>query len=99
MTIYYFCFEAIPCSDNPEKNDCTGAFINFWIGSSDTNVALTEANHYIENEGWKVINVKEQFIADRKQYETDYELKEELECFDRAKKDGIAAIFYTWSEE
>ncbi|EJR99336.1 hypothetical protein JDS77_21935 [Bacillus cereus group sp. N28] len=97
MTIYYFSFEAIPCSDNPEKDDCEGAFINCWVDSIDVNLALTKANNYINAEGWKVISIEDQFIANQKQYEGDYELKESLECFEQAMRDGIAAIFYTWS--
>ncbi|MDM5155037.1 hypothetical protein QUF88_14805 [Bacillus sp. DX1.1] len=97
MTIYYFTFEAIPCSDNPEKDSCEGAFINCWIDSIDVNSALTKANNYINDEGWDVISIEDQFIANRKQYEGDYKLKESLECFDQAMSDGIVVIFYTWS--
>jgi hypothetical protein len=97
MTIYYFMFEAIPHSDNPEKDDCAGAFINCWVDSIDVNSALTEASNYINDEGWEVISIEDQFIANRKQYEEDDQLKESLECFDQAMSDGIAAVFYTWS--
>ncbi|MBK5432149.1 hypothetical protein ACFVWC_29690 [Bacillus mycoides] len=97
MTIYYFKFEAIPCSDNPEKDDCEGAFINCWVDSIDVNSALTKSSNYINDEDWEVTSIEDQFIANRKQYEGDYKLKELLECFDHAMSDGIAAIFYTGS--
>ncbi|WP_028777102.1 hypothetical protein [Shimazuella kribbensis] len=97
MTIYYFMFEAIPHSDNPKKDDCAGAFINCWVDSTDVNLALTEASNYINDEGWEVISMVDQFIASREQYEEDDKLKESLECFDQARSDGIAAVFHIWS--
>lgn len=96
MAIYYFMFEAIPFSDNPEKEDCAGAFISCWVDSIDLNSALTKANTYINNEGWKVIIVEDQFIAIRKQYEGDPEAEDSLNCFDQAISDGVAAIFHIW---
>jgi hypothetical protein len=32
-------------------------------------------------------------------YEGDIEAEESLECFDEATRNGISAIFYTWSDE
>ncbi len=98
MAIYYFMFEAEPRIDNPEKHACKGAFINCWVESTDQQSALNEATDYINEEGWEVVSIEEQFIANRKQYEDEYELKESLECFDEATSNGIAAIFNTWSD-
>ncbi|MFD3447423.1 hypothetical protein ACFDTO_22785 [Microbacteriaceae bacterium 4G12] len=96
MPIYFFQFEAVPQLDNPERDECAGAYINCWVNSIDVNFALTTAHSYVNNEGWEVISSKEQFIANREMYEDDPETEESLECFDQAMSDGIAAIFYIW---
>jgi hypothetical protein len=96
MAIYYFTFEAIPFSDNPEKQDCAGAFVSCWVNSIDLEFALKKANAYINHEGWEVIKVEDQFIATRDMYEDDPESEDSLECFDQAVSEGVDAIFYIW---
>jgi hypothetical protein len=60
---------------------------------------LNIAKKYVSNEGWDVVSKQDQFIANRKMYEGDIEAKESLKCFDEATRTGIAAIFYTCSNE
>lgn len=97
MEIYYFMFEGIPSSDSPDKDECAGAFINCWVDSTDMNSALTKANNYINDEGWIVLSIEEQCMANRNDYEGDSELEESLECFDEALTEGISAIFNIWT--
>lgn len=99
MTIFFFQFEAIPRLDNPESEECIGAVINCWVKSKSEKLALEIADKYISNEGWKVVSIEDRFIANRNLYEGDSDGEESLECFDEAMRDGIAAIFYTWSED
>ncbi|MED3561326.1 hypothetical protein [Bacillus xiapuensis] len=96
MPIYYFTFDAIPFSDNPEKKDCAGAYVCCWVDSIDVNFALAKAKGYMNSEGWEVIKVEEQFIATREQYENDPENEDALECYDEAVSEGESAIFYIW---
>ncbi|MFD0618228.1 hypothetical protein ACFQZR_12210 [Paenibacillus sp. GCM10027629] len=97
MVIYCFMFEAIPKIDNPERDEFAGAYVTCWVNSTAPNSALTSATAYINDEGWEVMKVEDQFIASREQYEGDDELAETLECFDQAVNYGIAAIFHTWT--
>jgi hypothetical protein len=97
MAIYYFMCEAIPKAENPEKEDVAGAYVSCWVDSTDLSSALKKISSYINDEGWDVINVEDQFVTSRDRYENDDELTESLECFDQAVNYGIAAIFHTWT--
>ena len=100
MAIHYFRFEAVPLADNPEGKLYKGALVNCWVNSRDEELALNGAINYVrDNEGWEVIRVEEQSIADRSRYEGDSELEESLECFDQAVRDGIGVILYTWDSD
>jgi hypothetical protein len=79
MAIYYFMVEAAPHADNPERDEFAGAYVSCWVDSVHLNSALTNATAYIKEEGWKVINVEDQFIANREQYVGDNDLIESLE--------------------
>ncbi|WP_047154399.1 hypothetical protein [Aneurinibacillus tyrosinisolvens] len=89
-------FEAIPNLDNPEKEEYAGAFVTCWVNSIDLNSALSKAKGFINDEGWEVIRIEEQFIAKREWYEKDDAKIESLKCFDEAVLYGVAAIFYTF---
>jgi hypothetical protein len=99
MTIYFFQLEAIPHLDNPEKEECLGAYVNCWVKSINVKSAWNKAKNFVSNEGWEVVRIQDQFIANRKMYEGDNEAEESLECFDEAMRDGVSGIFYTWSDE
>lgn len=100
MTIYLIQFEAIPLIDNPESEQCVGAFVNCWVKSKNIELALNTAKNYVVNQGWEVISIEDQFIASRDMYFGDTEEdKELLECFDEALREGISAIFYTYEED
>ncbi|MCW9134280.1 hypothetical protein OF830_26175 [Bacillus paramycoides] len=99
MTIYFFQLEAIPHPDNPEKEECVGAYINCWVKSINEKKALNRAKKYVSNEGWEVIDILDRFIASRDLYESDNEAEESLECFDKAMRNKISAIFYIFSSE
>jgi hypothetical protein len=99
MRIFFFQLEAIPLLDNPESEECIGAVINCWVKSKNEKSALKRAEHYVNNESWEIVSIEDQFIANRNMYEGDSEYKKSLECFDEAIRYGIAAIFYTWSED
>jgi len=99
MTIYFFQIKTIPHIDNPEREECVGAFVNCWVKTINEKSAWTKAKKYVINEGWDVVSIEDQFIAKRNMYEGDSEAEESLECFNEAIRDGISAIFYTWSDE
>ena len=99
MTIYLIQLEAIPLIDNPESEECVGAFVNCWVKSKNNKLALNTAKNYVVNQGWEVISIEDQFIASRDMYLGDTEEdKELLECFDEALREDISAIFYIYEE-
>jgi hypothetical protein len=85
--------EAIPLQNNAESREFAGAFINCWVNTEVKKTAEINAVKYVKSEGWKVINIEEIFIAERKRYLDE---PTSLKCFDQAVKYGAAAIFYTW---
>jgi hypothetical protein len=100
MNIYLVQLEAIPHIDNPESEECVGAFVNCWVKSINIKLALNKAKKFVSNQGWEVKSIEDQFIASRDMYIGETEEDEELlECFDEAMSDGISAIFYTYTSE
>lgn len=99
MTIYVFELEAIPRSDNPESEECIGAYVLCFVKSTNIKSALKKATEYVSNEGWEVIGVEDQFIGSRDMYEGENEDKEIRECFDEAVEYGVSGIFYTFASE
>ena len=93
MSIYYFMFNAKPLPENPESEDCGGAYINCWINSTNRDDAFNTAKEYCDEEGWQILNIEEEFIACREQYE---DTPESLKCYDQAVEIGLSAIFNTW---
>jgi hypothetical protein len=93
MSIYHFMFSAKPLPNNPESEECGGAYINCWISSDDRDDAFNIAGEYCDNEGWQIMSIKEEFIASRERYE---EIHDSLECYDQAVEFGVSAIFYIW---
>lgn len=97
--MYYFMFEAEPKQDSLEKMTSDGAFITCWVRDNDEKSAVEQAIRYIEAEGWEIIRVEEQCVAERDWYVDDDEFPESLEAFDQALQDGIGVVVYRWSEE
>ena len=96
MAIYYIMIEAIPNSNNPERNEFGGAYINCWVKASTQKEALKKAKEYINDENWMFIKNEDIWEAQRQSY---IDLPESLECYDEACKIGLSAIFNTWPIE
>ena len=96
MAIYCIIIEAIPNRSNPERNEFGGAYINCWVKASTQKEALKKAKEYIKAENWMFIKVEDIWEAQRQSY---MDLPESLECYDEACKNGLSAIFNTWSIE
>ena len=96
MEIYYFMIEAVPGLNNPEHTLYGGAYINCWIKAASKSEALNKAKAHIEEENWQMLKVEDSFIAQRHMYEDD---TEGMECYDEARRGGLASVFYTWLTE
>ena len=96
VNLYFIKFEGVPLPENPESEDCGGAYINCWVNSEEPSIAMDIANNYIRNEGWEITKVEESFITDSKRYKDELE---SLDGFNQAIEYGVSAIFYTWPKE
>ncbi len=95
--IFYFMIHAVPMDNNPEKEECIGAFINCWVKGATYLTALNKAKKHIhDNEKWTVLNVLESSIPGREWY---IDVPESLECYDEACKYGASFIFYTYEND
>ena len=99
MKIYYFMIHAVPKKDNPENEECIGAYVNCWVKRSTYLTALKEAKSYIDSEGWSATNIEEAYITERNRYIDDPDSSQSLECYDLACEYGVAGIFYTYKTE
>ena len=43
--IFYFMIHAVPMDNNPEKEECIGAFINCWVNGATYLTALKKAKN------------------------------------------------------
>ena len=93
MTIYYLMIEAIPCRNNPESKEFSGAFVNCWVKASTQKDALKRVQEFIKNENWIFMKVEDIWEAQRQSY---IDLPDSLECYDEACEIGLSAVFNTW---
>lgn len=104
MAIYLVQLEAIPHNNNPEKAECIGAYVNCWVKADNMKIAFQTATEYVNNQGWEVVSLEDQFEVQRELYvgvdgKVEEELLDSLKSFDDAKIEGISAIYYTYSTE
>ena len=93
MGIYYLLLEGKPSTDNEEREEAAGAYINCWIKASDEAAAKDRAVEYIADEGWEIASIEEISIAERAWYA---DLPDSLECYEQAVRCGFGAIFHIW---
>jgi hypothetical protein len=86
-------FESEPLPENPESEECLGAYINSWVNSDLEEKAFDKASVYITDEGWEITKVEEMYIACREQYENNDECVNSLECYDQAVDGGKYGYF------
>ncbi len=95
--MFYFMTEAKPCADNPECEECTGAYVNCFIQAETVTSAMQTMQALLASEGWEQVQILECAEADdRESYAEDEEL---LECYDEAEECGSSAVFYTWDQD
>lgn len=104
MAVYLVQLEAIPNKDNPEKAECIGAYVNCWVKADNMNIAFQTATKYVNTQGWDVMSVEDQFEVQREMYvgedgEVEEEYHDSLQSFDDAWREGVSAIYYTYSTE
>ena len=87
---------AVPKEDNPESEECIGAYVNCWVKGLTYFTALKKAKKYIVSEGWTATNIEDAFITERGRCIGDPDSSQSLECYDEACEYGVSGIFYTY---
>ena len=98
MKTVIFCFlvEAKPGADNPEREECEGAYVNCFVKAETVTSAIQTVQELLTAEGWEQVQIMECYEADRAAYAEDEEL---LDCYDEAAEYGSSAVFYTWEKD
>ena len=94
--LYFALAEARPSADNPERQVCTGAFVNCFVRASDERDAQRSVTALLHSERWELVQIEELHTTKCEQYADDAEM---LECCRKAEKCGRSAVFYTWDNE
>ncbi|EJR90579.1 hypothetical protein IKE_05960 [Bacillus cereus VD196] len=55
--------------------------------------ASIKARKYISNEGWKIVNIRDQISSNKKRDDGTNKLKDSLECLDQAVRRGLLRFF------
>lgn len=94
--MFWFLISAKPNPGTPRFGECGGAYVSCWINFALRDGAELLARHYIEAEGWKVLNVEEWNLSKREHYEDE---EESLQYFLEAENDGASFVFHEYPEE
>lgn len=88
--MYLINLHAVPTSESDHFNSFLGAYVSAYIDFRDVDGAIQLALFYVEQEGWVVNNVEEDYFL----VEDENELSEDKkELHDEAKEYGYALLF------
>jgi len=57
--VIFIQFEAMPTQAVAERNNVAGAHVSCWIQTHDPEQAEARSRHWIENQGWVVVSLKQ----------------------------------------
>lgn len=87
---------AIPTEKSEYFNQVLGAYVSSYIDYKDIDGAMTLAEKYVENEGWKVENIDDEYFV----IESIDELEEEQkELFEEAQEYGYTLFFNCYESD
>ena len=94
--MYYLMVSAKPCAENPEAQECAGAYVNCFVKTDSPAEAECRVQQLLAEEGWEPLSIDTVSRVSRERYAEDPEM---CECYDEAEKFGQSAIFYIWEKE
>lgn len=96
--MFLFNLHAVPTKSSEHFNEFVGAYVSVYINYADADGAMQLAKYYVEQEGWVVNNIEDDYYA----IESADELEgEQLDLFDEAEQYGFTMVFnaYETAEE
>jgi hypothetical protein len=88
-------FEAMPTQEVAERDNVAGAHVNCWIQAVDAAKAEARGRHWISEEGWVVVSVKQWRMVD---VDTETRGPDAEYVLEALKADG-SIVFHRWSPE
>ena len=88
-------FEAMPTQAVAERDNVAGAHVNCWIQAGDAAQAEARGRHWIAEEGWVVVSVKQYRTVD---VDTETGGPDAAYILEALKADG-SMVFHRWSPE
>ena len=88
--------EAIPTKSSDQYGEVLGAFVSLYIDYKDIDGAFKLAKYYIEEEGWKITDLENDFslVTDKDALD-----EEQMVLYKEALEYGYAIIFNCYEEE
>lgn len=94
--MYLINLHAVPTNSSEHFEKIMGAFVSTYIDYKDIDGAVKLAQLYVEDEGWKVGNVEDEYYIINSANELEDEQKE---VFDEAKEHGYAMFFNCYESD
>jgi hypothetical protein len=91
--MFFIQFEAMPTQDVAARDNVAGAYVNCWIQAGDAVQAEARGRHWISEEGWIVVSVKQYRTVDVHAESRGPDAAYILEAL---KADG-SMVFHRWS--
>jgi hypothetical protein len=91
--VIFIQFEAMPTQAVAERDNVAGAYVNCWIQTRDPEQAESRGRHWISEEGWVVVSVKQWRPVDVDAESVGPEAEYVLEAL---RADG-SIVFHRWS--
>jgi len=93
--VIFIQFEAMPTQAVAERDNVAGAHVNCWIQARDPKYAEAQGRHWIAQEGWVVVSVKQWRAVDVDAETTGPDAEYVLEAL---RADG-SMVFHRWSPD
>jgi len=91
---------AEPKRENPEANECGGAYVNVWVNTATLREAEESAIAAIQEDGWQPLRLDHWEIVCRDCYaeseDSDEDMQGTLDAVEDAFESGLGLVFYTW---
>src|SRR5688500_606873 len=88
-------FEAMPNQDVAARDNVAGAYVNCWIQTNDIFEAEARGRHWISEQGWNVVTVKQYRVVD---VHTETAGPDSAYILEALKADG-SIVFHRWSAD
>ncbi|TYQ00454.1 hypothetical protein C7447_1011070 [Tenacibaculum adriaticum] len=94
--MYLINVHAIPTKDSEYYDKVVGAYVSLYIDYADIEGAMQLSKFYIEEEGWKVESIDEEYYDLEDENDVDEDQKE---FYIEAKEFGYTLVFNTYESD